>query len=469
LRNAQRIVELSNGLGAGGSFHSEALRRTVLRIGRMLEAVVQARGQTELVDNNGSGEGVLGELELAIEDFCRLMSSAERRVLGEDPSPITVVTDVPPLSSLIERSVRGGVPPNQMQISASIKELIAPLPAALAAAITPVLASLENLPVSPSSDVYAIPLERRREPLPDWLLPRRTIGAFYVVRALGSGGASSVFMARRLEERNKPKAEGFALKVPAYDPTVARSLSEQEFLQLFREEAGALLSLPTHANLARFVTFDLAARPKPILVMELIQGLGLDRLIRSHSLSLDRTLKYLDGILAGLEAMHSVGVGHLDLKPSNVILRDEETPVLVDFGLSGRQLRPGCGTLEYCAPEVVGVIPKGHVPTPMAADIYAFGCLAFEMLTARTLFEGDDEMKILGMHVEHDGWPPKLAPVGRDAHYGELGVFLAACLRRDPRQRPTVKQARRALSPLKTKYEGDTWPLDVEGRAIQSA
>jgi hypothetical protein len=42
-------------------------------------------------------------------------------------------------------------------------------------------------------------------------------------------------------------------------------------------------------------------------------------------------------------------------------------------------------------------------------------------------------------------------------------------LRRDPRQRPTVKQARRALSPLKTKYEGDTWPLDVEGRAIQSA
>ena len=234
--------------------------------------------------------------------------------------------------------------------------------------------------------------------------------------------------------------------MPAYDPTIARSLSEQEFLQLFREEAGALLSLPTHANLARFVTFDLAARPKPILVMELIQGLGLDRLIRSHSLSLDKGFKYLDGILAGLEAMHSVGVGHLDLKPSNVILRDEETPVLVDFGLSGRQLRPGCGTLEYCAPEVVGVIPKGHAPTPMAADIYAFGCLAFEVLTAETLFEGDDEMKILSMHVEHDGWPSKLAPIGRDAHYGELGVFLAACLRRDPRQRPTVKQARRALA-----------------------
>ena len=469
LRHAQRVVQLSHGLGAGGSFHSEALRRTVLRNGRSLEAVAQARGQTELVDSSGSGVGVLGELELAIDDFCRLLYSAERRVIGEDPSPITVITDVPPLSSLIERSVRGGVPPNQTQISASIKELLAPLPAALAAAVGPVLESLESLSISPSSDVYAIPLERRREALPDWLLPRRTIGAFYVVRALGSGGASSVFMARRLEERNKPKAEAFALKVPDYDPTIARSLSEQEFLQLFREEAGALISLPQHANLARFVTFDLAARPKPILVMELIRGLGLDRLIRSHSLSLDHAFKYLDGILAGLEAMHSAGIGHLDLKPSNVILRNEEIPVLVDFGLSGRQLRPGCGTLEYCAPEVVGVIPKGHVPTPMAADIYAFGCLAFEMMTGQTLFEGDDEMKILGMHVEHDGWPPKLAPVGRDAHYGELGVFLAACLRRDPRQRPTVKQARRALAPLIAKHAEDSWPVSASGQAAQSA
>ncbi len=469
LRHAERVVQLSNGLGAGGSYHSEALRRTVLRLGRCLEAIAQARGQTELVDSSGSGIGVLGELELAIDGFARLQQSAERRVFEEESSPITVITDVPPLSSLIERSVRGGVPPNRTQLSASIKELTAQLPVPLAAAVTPVLDSLEGLPVAPSSDVYAIPLERRREALPDWLLPRRTIGAFYVVRALGSGGASSVFMARRLEERNNAKGEGFALKVPDYDPTIARSLSEQEFLQLFREEAGALISLPQHANLARFVTFDLAARPKPILVMELIRGLGLDRLVRSHSLAMDRAFQYLDGILAGLEAMHSVGVGHLDLKPSNVILRNDETPVLVDFGLSGRQLRPGCGTLEYCAPEIVGVMPKGYTPTPMAADIYAFGCLAFEVLSAQTLFEGEDEMKILGMHVEHDGWPPKLAAVGRDAHFAELGVFLAACLRRDPRQRPNVKQARRALAPIMAKYAGDSWPLDVAQAVSRSA
>src|SRR5690606_15338394 len=199
-----------------------------------------------------------------------------------------------------------------------------------------------------------------------------------VVRPLGSGGVSSVFLARRLEERNNPKAEAFALKVPEYDPSTARSMTEQEFFQMFRDEAGALLSLPTHENLARFVTFDLSARPKPILVMELIRGTPLDRLLRSRALSMPRVIAHLDGVLAGLEAMHAVQVGHLDVKASNVILRDGGTPVLVDFGLSGRTLRPGCGTIEYTAPEVLGVVPEGSTGSPMAADIYAFGCLVYE-------------------------------------------------------------------------------------------
>jgi eukaryotic-like serine/threonine-protein kinase len=263
-------------------------------------------------------------------------------------------------------------------------------------------------------------------------------------------------MARRVEERNNAKAEGFALKVPDYDPTTARSLSEQEFLQLFREEAGALLGLPQHENLARFVTFDLAARPKPILVMELIRGAGLDRLIRSRSLTVDRALKYLDGILAALEAMHGAGVGHLDIKPSNVILRDGQTPVLVDFGLSGRQLRPGCGTLEYCAPEVLGLVES---KTPQPADMYAFACTAFEALTFELLFDAEDETSILSAHIGHDGWPDKLARLAHIPDSAEVARLLAACLRRDPKNRPTASQARRALRDLTPKLSGVSFPL----------
>lgn len=466
---AERVVELSHGAGAGGGYRGEALRRVVLKLGRCLEAVAQARCQTELVDAGGSSVHVLDDLQGVAGALRRLIVTASRRVLGADPDEIAISAEVPPLAALIERAVSSNVPPNEAQLKMAIGELAADLPGPIALAIQTALGGLAGLPIAASTDVHAIKLEKRRENLPDWLLPSRTIGAFYVVRALGAGGASSVFVARRLEERSNPEAEGFALKVPDYDPTTARSLSEQEFFQLFREEAGALLSLPQHPNLARFVTFDLGARPKPILVMELIRGLSLDRVIRGRSLTTERAFQYLDGILAGLEMMHSAGVGHLDLKPSNVIMRDGENPVLVDFGLSGRQLRPGCGTLEFCAPEVIGVYDPNHELTPQPADIYAFGALAYEMLMAETLFLADGEVAILTMHVQHDGWPERLAKLGRDPVLADLGKFIASCLRRDPRMRPTAVQARTALKPLAQKYKKTTWPLPLPAPRAQRA
>jgi eukaryotic-like serine/threonine-protein kinase len=453
-----RLLRLSRSLGAGGSYRGEALRRVVQRLARSLESVAAARCQADLVDSTGGSADVLSDIEHSVDGLRRLTQGALRRVLDVDSMAIAVVADVASVAALVERTVRSSVPPNAAQLQMAVSELVADVPAPIGAAIGKVLSRLELLPVTvaASVDSVPIPLERRRSPLPDWLLPRRTIGAFYVVRSLGSGGASSVFMARRVEERNNPKAEGFALKVPDFDPTTARSLTEQEFLQLFREEAGALLGLPQHENLARFVTFDLAARPKPILVMELIRGAGLDKLIRSRSLSIERSLKYLDGILAALEAMHSAGVGHLDIKPSNVILRDGQTPVLVDFGLSGRQLRPGCGTLEYCAPEVLGLVES---KTPQPADMYAFACTAFEALTCELLFDAEDETSILAAHIGHDGWPDKLARLAHLPESAEVARLLAACLRREPKNRPTAAQARRALRDLTPKLTGGSFPL----------
>lgn len=460
LRIAARVVEFSRGMIAGGSYRGEALRRVVLRLGRALEAVAQARGLSELVNISGSGPDALRELEAAADALRSLTLGANRRLFDDDSFDLSIVSDVAPLSMLVERAVRAETPLNPTEAAAALNDLKDELPPTFASCIAQVLKDIDELPVSAPSDVFAIPLEKRRAALPDWLLPRRTIGAFYVVQALGAGGVSSVFVARRIEERHDTQAESFALKVPNYDPTTARSLSEQEFFQLFREEAGALLSLPQHENLARFVTFDLAARPKPILVMELISGAALDRLIRSRSLTTERVFAYLDGILAGLEAMHSVGVGHLDLKPSNVILRAGQVPVLVDFGLSGRQLRPGCGTLEYCAPEVLGLIPKGHTPSPTKTDMYAFACAAFEMLTGELLFDAEDEMSLVSIQVSHDGWPEPLSRLARSPALAELCVVLAACLRRDPRQRPTATEARAALTKL-SKLNQLPWPLSA--------
>jgi len=456
---SQRVLKLSQGLGAGGSYRGEALRRIVLRLGRALELVAQARGQSELVDRSGAGSDVLEEINNALEDLVRLTRGATRRLIAQDPEEVPVLPDVPNLVALIERAVSGGVPANPAQLASAITAQVGGVPKPLGELVSHVLERLAQLPIAASSDVFAIPLERRRAELPDWLLPHRTIGAFYVVRSLGSGGASSVFLARRLEHRNNPKAEGFALKVPDYDPTTARSLSEEAFLRLFREEAGALLALPEHPNLAKFVTFDAGAKPKPILVMELIRGMSLDRLIRSGSLTTAQVVKYLDGILAGLEAMHAVGVGHLDVKPSNVILRDGDSPVLVDFGLSGRHLRPGCGTIDYSAPEVLGAVTEGASNSPLPTDLYAFGSMAMETLTAELLFDAEDEAAILGLHVSHDGWPPGLTPFAHTPETAALAKLVAACLRRDPRNRPTARQARAALAKIAEPLGRLEWPL----------
>ena len=461
---ARRVVRLSQTLGAGGTYRGEALRHSILRLGRALEVGAAARGISDLVDRNRSGVDAMRELEQSTKSLHVLIQGAKLRVLdrNSEPPPSTSSGEVVALSALVERAMTDGVPPNSTQVHRAIAELVRDLPDAIGASISAVCSRLDTLPIAAASDVYEIPLEKRRAPLPEWLLPRRTIGAFYVVKALGSGGVSSVFVARRLEERNNPKAPLFALKVPEYDPTTARSLSETEFLAMFRDEAGALISLPHHANLARFVTFDLAARPKPILVMELISGFGLDRLMRSRSLTMDRAFGYFDGILCGLEAMHSAGFGHLDLKPSNVILRDNSVPVLVDFGLSGRKIRPGCGTLDYCAPEVLGVAPDLSAATPMAADIYAFGSMAFEVLTGIPLFDGLDEMALVTAHVSHDGWPERLAKFGRQTRTAELAVVLAACLRHDPRARPTVAAVRQALVSVTGRLASEPWPMSLD-------
>jgi serine/threonine protein kinase len=241
-------------------------------------------------------------------------------------------------------------------------------------------------------------------------------------------------------------------------------------MDLFRDEAGALLSLPRHTNLARFVNFDAAAKPKPILVMELIRGQSLEKLIKNQLLTLSQAIAYLDGVLGGLVAMHSVGVAHLDIKPSNVILRDEHTAALVDFGLSGRQLRPGCGTLEYCSPEVLGVVPEGIVPPAVAADVYAFGCLAYEVLTGTLLFDADEETALMSQHVSHDGWPDQLQALASTRELHDLAVVIGSSIRRDPRNRPTSAELKKSFAQVALRLEAAQlgWPLPVTAAEFAS-
>ena len=120
---------------------------------------------------------------------------------------------------------------------------------------------------------------------------------------------------------------------------------------------------------------------------------------------------------AGLEAMHEAGLAHLDVKPANIILRSRrdnvsprrargegrQVPVLVDFGLAGRKVRPGCGSPYYGGPEVWDSSSFGDKIDARATDVYAFSCLAFELLTGAPLFAGESLPAIFSAHLGHDG------------------------------------------------------------------
>ncbi|MBK8252420.1 MAG: serine/threonine protein kinase [Polyangiaceae bacterium] len=462
------LENLTAELPVGASPRIEVLRGTLEQLHRGLEAVRSAGALAQIAARSATVESPLALIDKSLERLGQLVAGARRRCGDE------TVRDVPSVHlPSLESTVLGMLgPPSSRGEPASARafhaRLVGPTMFAWLGTLSGVVPpAISDLVATALTRIGALPTEQtepaaimlHQAPLPLWVPPRRILGGFYIQRQLGGGALGTVFVVTRADERNSPTAERFALKVPDYDATAARSVSETDFLRMFRLEAGALLSVPEHKNVARFVTFDAGARPKPILVMELVEGARADQVIDAKTLDMPRALAMLDGVLAGLEAMHSVGVGHLDVKPSNVILRPTGEPVLVDFGLAGRHIRPGCGTGCYCAPEVWGVLPRGGTPTAMTADVYAFGCFAYEVLTSNTLFGGMTDAALISAHLTHDGVPPPVRRFADNRRLVPLAEFLTSCLRQNPSQRASVTDLRRALAMRTQELLRLPWPV----------
>jgi hypothetical protein len=308
---------------------------------------------------------------------------------------------------------------------------------------------------------FELPLGTRPErPLPSWIPADRVVGDYFVLAALGSGSAGDVLVVTPVERATQPGRPLFALKAPDFEAIADAGIDEEQASRQFRQEAAALLALPDHPNLARLISYDSRGRPKPFLLMELVEGVSCDELIDSGNLTMPRALDLLDGILEGLEAMHAVGVGHLDVKPGNVVVRDGVQPVLVDFGLSGRNLRHWFSTPGYGAPEVWAQHPQAKAACPLAADVYSAASFAYELITGRMLFEGPDAPSRIAAQLCEE-LPAPIDALARQGWVG-LAYALAACLRRDPALRPTVRVLRDRLRSLRPILLRATWPLGAE-------
>lgn len=304
--------------------------------------------------------------------------------------------------------------------------------------------------------------------MPAWVPETGILGGFRLVRPMTSGGLGSLFLACRLEDEGDPLAPQVVLKVPHDPGAIVGHVPEEELLAQFRAEASALAAIPLHPNLARILAFDIASKPKPFLVMELVEGRTMAEDLDAGTMTMPRALDILDGVLAGLDAMHSTGVGHLDVKPDNVVIRRETgAPTLVDFGLSGRTVRKRCGNPIYASPEVWN--DDREPESAFAADAYSFACLAFETLTGEMLFDSDDVYALIRQHLLHDGMPPGIAKLRARPELRKLAEILSRALRANPSQRTRIRMLRTELARVSSPLRALTWPLRGTERHVSGA
>ena len=257
----------------------------------------------------------------------------------------------------------------------------------------------------------------------------RRFGAYSVVRELGRGGMSRVFLAERADGQFERQV---ALKVlrPGLDSDID--------LNRFKAERQILASL-NHPNIARLLDGGVTPDGVPFLLMELVDGEPVDRYCDARGFGRRQRLQLFLEMAAAVQSAHRSLVVHRDLKPSNILVTRDGVVKLLDFGLA-KLLEPEEAsatdhgttstyhwmTPEYAAPEQI----LGR-PITTSTDVYQLGVVLFRLLVGRTPF-GDSKSSIHELQtaiVEAD--PPPLVGELR----GDLEAILQKALAKEPSAR----------------------------------
>ena len=269
--------------------------------------------------------------------------------------------------------------------------------------------------------------------------PGTRLGPYEILSLIGAGGMGEVYLARD-ERLNRDVAIKVLLAAVANDP---------ERLMRFSREARVLASL-NHPNIAQIYGLEESGDVRA-LVMELVDGPTLADRIAQGAIPLEDALTIANQIVDALEAAHGQGIVHRDLKPANIKVRPDGTVKVLDFGLA-KALDPQAGTEAASAlmnsPTVTtpamtqrGIIlgtaaymspeqAKGRT-ADKRSDMWAFGCVLYEMLTAKRAFGAEDPSDTLAFVLTRDpDWTllPARTPIA-------LRKLLSRCLERDRRRR----------------------------------
>jgi Tol biopolymer transport system component len=282
--------------------------------------------------------------------------------------------------------------------------------------------------LDPSSGIRidpASPIDRDVAPL----TPGQQLGRYEILDLLGAGGMGRVYR--------------------ALDPSLGREVAIKALANAFRGDSGSLrrferearvLAALSHPNIAAIYGFE-RLDGSPYLVLERVDGETLAQRLARGPLSLRDAVAVAIQVIEGLEEAHGKGVVHRDLKPSNVMLTSGDRAKLVDFGLAKTaspesdtevsanpitQAGAVLGTARYMSPEQV----RGE-DVDTRTDVWAFGCLLYEMLTGRAAFGGRSVAEVLAAVLRDEpDW--QALPSGTPPSVRRL---LHRCLRRDQRAR----------------------------------
>lgn len=258
--------------------------------------------------------------------------------------------------------------------------------------------------------------------------PGTRIGSYTIVDSLGAGGMGNVYRATDVRL-------GRDIAIKALPSDLAR---DEHALERFEREARFLAAL-NHPNIATIHGIEEQSGER-FLILELVKGDTLDALV---PLPLDRAVAIAMEIASALAAAHDAGIVHRDLKPSNVKVTPDGRVKLLDFGIAKNVVSPSAvGSRE--ATVAAGITRAGTVigtPAYMSpeqlegrevdrrADVWAFGCLLYEMITGRRPFDGNSYLELAdAIRGKEPASLPRSTP-------DRLRALIDRCLKKDPRDR----------------------------------
>lgn len=254
------------------------------------------------------------------------------------------------------------------------------------------------------------PVFQRKEASAKLLEPGASIGPYKILQQLGSGGMGIVYQVVRADEVFQRVC---ALKI------IRPELSTAWLLERFRKERHILARLD-HPNIARIMDGGSTPESIPYFVMDYVDGQSINDYCRQHKLQIRRRLSLFQQVCGAVQYLHQNGVIHGDLKPPNILIANDGSIKLVDFGIasalstadSTSQSAPmPLMTLGYASPEQM----HGQKLTPLT-DVYSLGVILYELLSGTPPFQTGalPRSEVVSAITTKDPVPPSAAVV-RDA------------------------------------------------------